>query len=286
MISGIYALLNLFDGKFYIGKTVNFKARWSKHRNELNKNIHKNIHLQRAWNKYGEQGFIFVILESVWLHSNLIDREQHWLDVTNCYNREVGYNLRLKAENNLGLKHSQKSKDAISIAHKGLKHTEQTKIKMKGRPKSDEHKRKLAISKIGSLNARKIDKWPCADGCYCKCEKCMQKKEITIEKGLEAHWQEYAEMKLKCIGGPNDGEWHDTGIFNRVGDCIRVQQRKDFKEALACNPFDLDEMQKTVVIQFKLYMIDCFHFAKDDRYLFLRPQEWSSKQAIMHQFDK
>lgn len=49
----------------YIGQTIykNPYRRWWKHRGALRKNAHINCHLQRAWNKYGEDDFEFVIKE-------------------------------------------------------------------------------------------------------------------------------------------------------------------------------------------------------------------------------
>ncbi len=59
----IYKILNKVNGKFYIGSTKNFKRRKGDHIWALNKNEHYNILLQRSWNKYGSDAFIFLIHE-------------------------------------------------------------------------------------------------------------------------------------------------------------------------------------------------------------------------------
>lgn len=55
----IYKITNLKNGKFYIGSTLNFESRKKKHLNDLQNGTHHNIHLKRAFEKYGEESFEF-----------------------------------------------------------------------------------------------------------------------------------------------------------------------------------------------------------------------------------
>ena len=50
------------------------------------------MHLQAAWNKYGEGNFEFRTLESTDI-DNLLRSEQAWIDQTNCADREFGFNI-------------------------------------------------------------------------------------------------------------------------------------------------------------------------------------------------
>ena len=59
--SCVYAIVNNVNKKFYIGSTISSKQRWYTHRRSLKINQHDNSYLQNAWNKYGEDSFIFNI---------------------------------------------------------------------------------------------------------------------------------------------------------------------------------------------------------------------------------
>lgn len=126
---------------YYIGKASNFDKRWASHIQELKKNTHRNILLQRAWNKYGKENFKFYILEFVRDKNLLIKREQFWLDQSKCSVRGIGYNLNPKADSNLGRIVSEETRRRLSIAGG----------KTKGIKLSEEHKRKLSIAHKGKI---------------------------------------------------------------------------------------------------------------------------------------
>lgn len=92
-IAGVYRIDCLENGKFYVGSTVDLLARKWKHLTELRQGQHGNSYLQRAWNKYGESVFSWSIVEIVEDFSLLMEREQHWLDVTGCHQEDIGFNL-------------------------------------------------------------------------------------------------------------------------------------------------------------------------------------------------
>lgn len=169
---GIYAFLNLITGMFYIGSTKDFYKRYHSHKSLLNNGKHDNSYFQRAWNKYGQLNFIFVILEYVEDVNKLEEIEQKWLNYTQCYERHIGYNAKRIANSNFGVFHTQETKDKISNAKIGFKHNEKSKINM---------------SK-SSAN-RNIEKWPCLDKAKCKCSRC---KEIHRARNRQ-HSREWRE---------------------------------------------------------------------------------------------
>lgn len=86
----IYKILNVVDGKFYVGSTGNFEGRSRGHRKMLRKGRHHSPYLQAAWNKHGEEAFVFVVVEKVAELSELQAAEDRWLQEhvgkPHCYN--------------------------------------------------------------------------------------------------------------------------------------------------------------------------------------------------------
>lgn len=96
-ISGIYCIENLITHKKYIGQSKNIYRRWRDHKYYLRSNTHQNPHLQRAWNKYGEENFNFCIIETCNL-INLHDREIYYIELYNTTNEKYGYNCSCGGE--------------------------------------------------------------------------------------------------------------------------------------------------------------------------------------------
>lgn len=163
MESGIYKIENTVNGKVYIGSAVNFTRRFRVHKNSLTKGKHSNRHLQSSWNKYGEAKFTFVPILYCDKES-LLSWEQIAIDgYKNLVSWQRMYNKYPTAGSALGarqtpesiakrlatrisrgnLKHSDETKQLISKAHMGRKHTEKSKANYRsahlGIPLSPEH---------------------------------------------------------------------------------------------------------------------------------------------------
>lgn len=96
-VSGIYKILCVPTGKFYIGSSQDVERRRKGHWRALRRNAHYSPHLQNSWNKYGATAFVFSLIEVV-PASELLAREQAWLDSTRCYDKVVGFNVARCAE--------------------------------------------------------------------------------------------------------------------------------------------------------------------------------------------
>jgi group I intron endonuclease len=90
--SGIYQIRCMPTGKIYIGSAVDLRERWEHHRQSLRRGDHRNLHLQNAWDKYGEASFEFSVLELVDVPA-LLSAEQKWIDGTGCVDRDIGFNI-------------------------------------------------------------------------------------------------------------------------------------------------------------------------------------------------
>lgn len=125
---GIYGIENTFNGKVYIGSSVDILSRWRYHLYALRGNRHqrtkqgKTSHLQAAWNKYGEKNFRFYVLE-VCSIEDLINHEQAWIDLLKATER---YNISPSSSSPLGTKHTQESRKRMSEAKKGHKQSLET----------------------------------------------------------------------------------------------------------------------------------------------------------------
>ncbi len=153
-ISGIYKITNIVNNIFYIGSSCDIIHRFSTHKSELRLNKHENSYLQNSWNKYGQENFIFEIIEECNIVS-LEEREQFWLDKTLCYKRDIGYNIQPKS---MHRQHSEETKRKIGIANQisqlNRAISEETKCRVYGNLKScrlgchhsDESKKKISAN--------------------------------------------------------------------------------------------------------------------------------------------
>lgn len=147
-MGGIYQIRNKINGRRYVGSTSNFVRRKSQHFTQLRDNKHSNQQLQRAYDKYGENAFIFEVLEEL-PKDKLIKKEQEYLNAnTNGYNiaKIAGSNAEVPrtkewlykmSESQKGVKKSDATKKRMSEAKKGKpsvrlgkKHSEESKKKM------------------------------------------------------------------------------------------------------------------------------------------------------------
>ena len=142
MTCGIYMIQNLVNGKMYIGQAVDIERRWRHHRSVLRGNDHDNKHLQRAWNKYGEDNFEFTIICEC-AESQLNTMEEYYIFELMSYDGRVGYNKTYGGE---GCRPTEETRRKQSEAHKGENHY------MFGKHHSEETKEKMSESLKGENN--------------------------------------------------------------------------------------------------------------------------------------
>jgi len=137
---GIYKIENLVNGKIYVGQSVNINKRKAVHLHTFRNNKHHGSHIQNAWNKYGEENFIFKTIlycES----SELTYYEQALVD-----SLSPEYNICKKCvDSPLGIKHTEEAVNNMKLHLIGNTHT-------KGHKLTEEHKRKVSESLKGENN--------------------------------------------------------------------------------------------------------------------------------------
>ena len=142
----IYTIKNLFNGKMYVGQTVqsNAKMRWYSHCDMMRKG--KKSYLYDSMRKHGVENFLWEIVDSANSIEELNELETMWANklqdqgIVLYNNRETGGNKRHSAESIMKMKEVHKLRHATSIiggwkrrdggAMLGKKHTKQTRIYM------------------------------------------------------------------------------------------------------------------------------------------------------------
>jgi len=162
--SGVYIITNMENNHCYIGSAANVDNRKSVHWHLLKNGKHHSRYFQNAWDKYGEESFIFSVL-TLCPHKLCIEMEQFFIDrLKPEYNmtpkagsrigcKEVYQPLpeehRLALLNaNIGKKCSDEKKAKISIGNKGRKQSEAERAMRRdamGKPEVREKLRCTAI---------------------------------------------------------------------------------------------------------------------------------------------
>jgi group I intron endonuclease len=196
MKSGIYLIKNTINNKVYVGSAVNIDRRWSQHKHYLKEGKHHSEHLQKAWDKYGEQNFTFDIIEEVSNPEHLLAYEQVYLDYYKSYEGDRGYNICKVAGSSLGMKHteetinkrsgknhpfygkkrllSDEARKKISEANKHRIISEETRQKMRDRKYSEETRKKMS-------EARKGKKYLWSEEGRKKISEAAKRREISEE---------------------------------------------------------------------------------------------------------
>lgn len=241
--SGIYAIINLANGKRYIGSTINFKKRLKRHNKDFRRKKHPNIYLQRAYDTL-ESNFQFEILE-ICDENELEEKEQKYLDeifsLENHY--DYYYNVardakspmrrrKLTAEqkeamskrmiewhkNNknplLGTRLSNETKEKISLSCKGLHAGEKNPFFNKKH--SDEFKKWQGERNAGNKNPRYVSDIAAeniltgekiiSDSCI-KLGKILGVSHSTILSRVDKNHKDFTEKLLK-------NEWKLYRILN------------------------------------------------------------------------
>ena len=165
MNQGIYKIINVVNNKFYVGSAVNLRKRKSRHFSELRNNRHNNRHLQAAWLKYGEQAFVFVVVEEVADRAILLAAENRWLKEhvgkDYCYNMGTNATAPMlgvsgEASPTWGYQHTEEARERIGLHSRGREHTPESREKIRqfliGKPKAAETRAKISATLSGAGN--------------------------------------------------------------------------------------------------------------------------------------
>ena len=127
---GIYKITNTVNGKIYIGQSTNIETRWKQHKQHLRNNYHCNEHLQRAWNRYGENAFVFEVIAEC-TEDKLNELEAKFIEEYHGTDFKYGYNEKTGGD------------------HEKLTEAMKQKLRKPKPPRTKEHCMKLGAAHIG-----------------------------------------------------------------------------------------------------------------------------------------
>ena len=168
--SGVYTITNILDNKIYVGYATNFRKRKGDHISNLRKNKHKNIHLQRAFNRDGESNFKIEILEEYNIDI-LPSMEHYWCNLLQTHNPEKGYNILPTSEFGL-ITHSEETKNKIST-------------KLKGKKKSKTHIQNISNSRKGFITSNDIKEKLRESVCKTYSKGVFKLNEVKVKEIIE-----------------------------------------------------------------------------------------------------
>lgn len=121
--TGVYCLVNLINGKIYIGSSINLAVRMKNYLNTtfLKNKKNNNLPIISALLKYGQENFAVLILEFV-VVENLAIRETYYITYLLPH-----YNILKQGYSSIGYTNTEATKQMLSELAKNRIHSDKTK---------------------------------------------------------------------------------------------------------------------------------------------------------------
>jgi len=192
----------------YVGSAVNVVKRRNRHLRDLGSGKHHSRRLQRIWEKHGPSHLAFVTLERGIDDSQLIAREQYWIDLL-----KPAFNTLTNAGNSLGLKHRPETLVRMSRARLGNQAS-------KGRELSPEHRSKISLSLLGNQRTKGY-----------RASAFTLQKLRDANKGRVKSEETRAKLRAVMLGKPKSPE--HRAALSRVARGRRLSEQTRHKISLA-----------------------------------------------------
>jgi len=206
---GIYRIKNLINGKCYYGSSKQIEKRFKTHKKQLKNNTHINCILQKAWNKYGEDNFLFEIVEECNLNI-LLEVEQKYLD--------------LQPEYNIGIKSSGGDNFTRNPNKDGIVKKMSDSVKRRYNLMTDEEKKEKHSHPM-ELNPN----WK-GGLSISYCEICDKK----ISQGSKRCFK-HIEFKRDGVKNPFFGKQHSEETKKKLSECRKGKKPTNMKQVIIDN---------------------------------------------------
>jgi group I intron endonuclease len=166
----LYSIENTVNGNCYIGSTVNLDSRWAAHRTTLRGGRHHSFILQKAWDKYGEDKFLFKLL--------LICEPKDKIEYENKLMKYQSYNILRTARETPIRRDWIRSPEVCKKISDGL---------LKAFSDRPEIKEKLRVARLGykqskeAINKSAVAKWKPV---YCKELAVFLRAHVHVEHSV------------------------------------------------------------------------------------------------------
>ena len=91
-------------------------------------------------------------------------------------------------------------------------------------------------------------------------------------------------MKVKCISGPNDGEWHHVPDYSKLNDQIRIPAKVEFK-VLEYIPHP-NEIPKSVAQNYNYYILKNLRYKDRMTFWYAIPIGEDEWECLVKQLEK
>ena len=217
---GTYKIFCIIDSKLYVGSSKNIEKRFRIHKSQLNNNTHHNIHLQRAWNKYGEHNFIFEPI-SICKESELKNKENELLKALDFKNN---FNIGKRASGGDNLSNNPNKKEIIERRTKTINDKMQKMTQEERRIKYGKHKSKNPNWRGGKTFCECGNRINSNSN---SCIECVDRSGDNNNFFGKHHSEDTKEkMRLQKTGKPNRHQNKPFTINNERFECLSEAERK------------------------------------------------------------
>lgn len=223
---GIYKIKNKKNGKCYYGSSINIHKRLHRHKSDLKNKSHVNVYLQRVWDKYGEAGLEFVVVEEC-DKDVLLETEQKYID-----SNKDGYNIGKQALGGDNITNHPNRQEIVE------------KISSSVKDRYD----KMSKEKIMEIHSRPMEKNPNWKGgksyVYCDCGKRIGYKNKTcrdcmpILKGEDNgfYGKKHTPEVLEFLSESQKGVYQGNSNKPIIIDGVEYFSQSDASEKLGIKP--------------------------------------------------